>query len=475
MQIRQRSGAPLKTIGGVSSPSVPRGMNSGPRSRSVAIGREPAIEFVFPSSGFQIVLFILVVMSISRIHEHFGFLAALRPGLGLTALALVLAVIDLRQLNTANLSTFPAKMVAAVVLTALISVPFGISMGNSGRFLLENYLKIIFVFVLVLLAQRSARDLSNFVWAYVLAVTLLCWMAIFLFQLGEGLGGQLRLNSLYTYDSNDLGVFLLMGIPLTMVVVETSGRAGKAFGFAVLSAIGVSIARGGSRGTFVGLISLVLAYLLWANHTSLVKRFMAVAILASALALAAPQGYWSQMDSLKTPSEDYNWSAESGRRNLAKRGFGYMMKYPLSGVGIANFNKAEWQLSSMAQEVGRRKGIRGAVAHNTWVQVGAELGVTGLVSWVVLIFGSMWAVARTRKQLPVSWKRGSPEQRVLYSLSFYLPLAIWAFAVPSTFVSHAYMDPMYFLAALSAGYLVAVRREMGLGPKTREEWTTNVV
>jgi len=166
------------------------------------------------------------------------------------------------------------------------------------------------------------------------------------------------------------------------------------------------------------------------------------------------------MNSLKDPTEDYNWDAESGRRQLAKRGIGYMLRYPLTGVGVNNFSKAEWQISSMASEVGRQKGIPGKAAHNTWVQVGAEMGVTGLVLWLLFVFGTMWAVGRTRRKLPSSWKRGPPDRRLLYSLSFYLPLAIWGFAVPSSFVSHAYMDPMYYLAAISAGYLVFVRRAL---------------
>jgi O-antigen ligase len=285
--------------------------------------------------------------------------------------------------------------------------------------------------------------------------------------LGEGQGQMMRLGNMYMYDANDVGVLLLMGIPLTLVVMDSSGRWGKIFGAVLLGAIGMSLARSGSRGAFVGLIGLVLAFVIWARHIDIVKRISAVAVIFIALAVAAPPGYWDQMRSLQDPTEDYNWEAESGRRNLAKRGFGYMLRYPLTGVGVDNFNKAEWQISSMAQEVGRQRGIPGKAAHNTWVQIGAELGVTGLVLWLMLLFGTIFVVARTRKQLPVSWKRGPPDQRLLYSLSFYLPLAIWAFAVPSTFVSHAYMDPMYYLAALSAGYLVVVRRELQKERNTR--------
>jgi O-antigen ligase len=415
---------------------------------------------VFPREGLQSVLFVLVVISISRIHQHYGFLGTIRPGVVLLSLAGLFALINPRSLNLAGFSTRPAKVTALVVALAFVSVPFGLSMGNSARFLLESYLRMLAVYILVLLAIRTPRDISNFVWAFIIAVAILTWMAIFVFQLGGAPGQMMRLSNMYMYDANDLGVFLLMGIPLTLVVMDSSEIWGKSFGAVLLIAIGVALARSGSRGAFVGLIALVLAFVVWAQHIDIIKRISAVAVVLIALAVAAPPGYWDQMRSLQEPTRDYNWDAESGRRKLAQRGFGYMLQYPLTGVGIDNFNKAEWQLSSMAQELGRRRGIRGAAAHNTWVQIGAELGLTGLLLWLTLLFGTIFVVARTRKQLPVSWKRGPPDQRLLYSLSFYLPLAIWAFAVPSTFVSHAYMDPIYFLAALSAGYLVAVRREL---------------
>lgn len=417
--------------------------------------------WVIPREGLQLALFFLIVFSISRIHQHYGFLGAMRPGVTLLALAGLFAIISPRSLQLAPLSTRPVRIVTAIVVVACLSVPFGISMGNSGKFLLEAYFRLLAIYLLVVMALRTPRDLSNFVWAFVIAVAILTWMAMFVFNLGGGMAGQLRLGNMYMYDSNDLGVFLLIGIPLTLVAMETSVKWGKLFGAVVLVAIGISLARSGSRGAFLGLISLVGAFVFWANHISLTKRVAAVAVIVIALVVAAPPGYWQQMESLSSPTEDYNWDNQSGRRKLAIRGMGYMLQYPVAGVGINNFNKAEFQLSSMAQQVGGSKfGIRGAAAHNTWVQIGAELGVTGLVLWVSLIFGTLWAVARTRKQIPVSWKRGPPDQRILFSLSFYLPLAIWAFAVPSTFVSHAYMDPMYFLAALSAGYLVAVQRAL---------------
>ena len=454
--------------GRVPAPSI--GVPAPSREQAAApigVSTRSGFERVFPREGLQFVLFLLVVVSISRIHNHYGFIGAIRPGVTLLSLAGLFALLKPRSLDFAGYSTRPVQVVAALVVLACVSVPFGLSMGNSAKFLLEGYFRMLAVYVLLLMAIRTPRDISNFVWAFVIAVAILTWMAMFVFQLGEGQGQMMRLGNLYMYDANDLGVFLLMGIPLTLVVMDSSGKWGRIFGAILLGAIGMSLARSGSRGAFVGLVGLVFAFIVWARHIDIVKRVSAVAVIFIALAVAAPPGYWDQMRSLQDPTEDYNWEAESGRRKLAKRGFGYMLRYPLTGVGIDNFNKAEWQISSMAQELGRQKAIPGKAAHNTWVQIGAELGVTGLLLWLTLLFGTIFAVARTRKQLPVSWKRGPPDQRLLYSLSFYLPLAIWAFAVPSTFVSHAYMDPMYYLAALSAGYLVAVRRELQKERNTR--------
>jgi O-antigen ligase len=429
---------------------------------------------VIPRDALSLTIFLLIIVSISRIHQHYAAVASLRPALSLIAISGLLIALNPSRLSSAAFRTWPARVVAALVVLALISVPFGLSMGNSAKFLLDVYFRVLFVYLIVASIWNTPRTISYLVWAFVIAVSILCWQAIVVFELGAGMGDQLRLNDLYTYDSNDLGVLLLMGIPLSVTVFEASKSWGKLFGLLVLLATGVAIARTGSRGTFVGLIGLAASFIVWARHIPLSRRVVSVVVVVAALAAAAPQGYWEQMRSLQNPTEDYNWDSESGRRQLAQRGVEYMFRYPLTGLGVNNFTKAEWQISSMAEQVGRRKGIRGKAAHNTWIQIGSELGVTGLVLWLLLVFGTMWAVARTRKQLPVAWKRGPPAQRLLYSLSFTLPLAIWAFAVPSTFVSHAYMDPMYFLAALSAGYLVAVRRESGLVWKTTVERTSQV-
>lgn len=435
-------------------PRTPR-RPTGSRSANVA---EKSSQWVVPRDGYRLALYVMLVLSISRIHQHFPPLAALRPGLVTALLALAFALMNPSALNPKTMRTRPAKYMVALIVFACISVPFGISIGNSGKYLLDNYFRVVLAYVLVALAIKHSRHLSQFIWAWVISCGILSWLATMVFEV-KATHGVARLGGLYSYDANDLGLVLVMGVPLTLVAIETSGRLGRILGSGVLVWMGIAIARSGSRGAFVGLLVMVPAFLLWARHIQIHKRLFAIAAIAGALMVAAPFGYWQQMKSLSSPKEDYNWDAEQGRRKVAIRGLGYMADRPITGLGVDNFSKAEWSISELAQDQYRVRGIKGSAAHNTWLQAGAEMGVPGLIMWVVFVLGTLLVVARERRRMPVSWRHGDSEQRLLYTLATYLPLSILGFAITSTFVSFAYVDPMYYLAAMSAGLIVCVAQK----------------
>lgn len=432
---------------------------AGPRRLAGVQGRSCGLyHSVVPKDGYRLALWAMVLLSISRLHQHLGPLAAIRPALLTALVALGFAAMNPGVLRFVNLKTRPAKYMIALVVMACISVPFAISMGNSGKFLLDTYFRVVLSYVLVTLALRNSRNLSQFVWVWVISCAILSWFATFVFSLSTQ-GGSARLSNLYMYDANDLGLILVVGVPLTLAVIETSGRTGRLVASGILLWMGLAIARSGSRGTFVGLLLLVPAFLLMARHIAIRKRVLAISVLAGSLMIAAPFGYWEQMQSLMHPTQDYNWTSETGRKQVALRGLGYLKDRPLTGLGVGNFPKAEWTLSEMAEDRFRNRGIKGSAAHNTWVQAGAEMGVPGLILWTVFVFGTMVAVMKQRARLPVSWRYGDPDQRMLFALATYIPLSILGFAITSTFVSFVYVDPMYYLAALSAGLITAIREK----------------
>lgn len=434
-----------------------------PRRLPSARARMPAAEDslwrqIVPRNGYTLALWVMLVLSISRIHMHLSFLAAFRPALVAALAALAFALMQPSLLSKANLRMKPARYMIALVVMACISVPFGISIGSSGKFLLESYFRVVLAYILLTLAIRSRLELQQYLWGWVLSCGILSWMATSVFQL-KSTKGVARLSHLYTYDANDIGVILVVGIPLILAVIETSRRPGKIVGLGVLAWTGFALARSGSRGSFVGLLLLIPCFLVWVKHVPIRHRLAAVGLIAGALLIAAPTGYWEQMRSLTKPTEDYNWESETGRRKVAQRGLDYMSDHPLTGLGVDNFGKAEWTISEMAQDRYRTRGIKGSAAHNTWLQAGAEMGIPGLILWCVMVFGTLISVARERLRMPAAWRTGDHDQRVLFALATYLPLSILGFAITSTFVSFAYSDPMYYLAAMSAGLLVIIKRK----------------
>ncbi|MFQ5745726.1 MAG: O-antigen ligase family protein [Gemmatimonadota bacterium] len=415
--------------------------------------------------GLRALLFLLILVTVSRIHQHFRFLAPLRPALLLALLTLLYAMTHPKQLNTGKLLRFwPPRVIVALAVMACLSTAFGISIGGSAMYILTEYSKVLILAFLLIAAIRSGRDLYRFVWAYVISAAILCWMALFVFGISKPRGGAAaRLSHLYTYDANDLGLILMIALPLTLLAFQVARTKGKIFCAIVLGAIGATVARTGSRGAFVGAVAVGLALLFLATNVSVVKRVAFLLVVGITLVATAPVGYWDQMMTITKPKEDYNWTSKYGRREVTKRGFGYMMGHPFFGIGIDNFPRAEGsQMSSVVRDFQDRTGwhIKWSAAHNSFLQVGAELGFPGLILWSSLVFGSLFSMLRMRRRLPTTWARGDPEQRFLYHATTYFPVAIIGFISTSVFLSFAYLDPIYMLAAFVTGMYVSVERRM---------------
>jgi O-antigen ligase len=416
-------------------------------------------ESLWPSDPLRWALFILVIMTISRLNGHFPFLIQLRPLLVLSVAALGFALMNPRLLSRLPWAkTWPARVCMALGFVACCSALFGISLGGAGRTIIEDYSKVLIVVFLVMATMGSARDLHMYIWAYVIACTIIV--------VDAQLGGQMQQASFdsslarlsgfnSTYDANDVGVVLLVGLALSFYTYQMSGAFGKIVSLFTIIGIGTTLAKTGSRGAFVGLVAFGLAALLLISSVSIVKRVLFIAAVGIALAVASPEGYWEQMKTILSPKEDYNWTAETGRRELTKRGLKYLAAYPVFGLGIGNFPMAEATLAERAKNwQPGDPGIPWVAPHNSFLQVATEMGGVGLLLWSTLVLGTAWSLVRRRKRLPNGWRQGSFTVRVVGNAMQYVPVAVVGFAVSGAFVSFAYLDPAYLLAAFGVGVIL---------------------
>jgi len=404
----------------------------------------------------RLVLFVLILVNISRMHEYFGGISKMRPALIASAVAILCVFLRPKLVSLPQvLRYWPGKLIVSLFVLACLSVPFGISQGAAGSIIVNAYGKVILAAFLVAAASPTGRELFVLIWGYVASAAVLSFMSLFFFKL-QSYDGYSRLASMYSYDSNDAGLVLLVGLPLATLTLQTSRRFGKIVSAITLAATGAAIARTGSRGALVGMGIVGVLFLLTLRHISMAKRLGVLVGSLVAMFVFAPPGYWMQMSTILHPKEDYNWSTKDGRRQVALRGLGYMMDYPVFGIGIGNFAKAECFFSDKARDHVDGEPIRCTAPHNSWVEAGSELGVGGLILWVALVSGGVFSMKRLQKRLPRHWETGTREERFLFLAPGALSLAMIGFIITSTFLSFAWMDVVYTLAAYMVGLYAAI-------------------
>lgn len=401
----------------------------------------------------------LILISIGRVHDHVPGLAALRPALLLTAVALVLAVLSPGRLRLDNVfKTAPARLLGLFLVAVVLSTVFGLSIGASGQFLVTTYLPVVTVFFLLLASTRNVDDVRFYTTSFTFSVLSVSIASIFLSE-PYYVDGYWRQGGVGMYDPNDVGVVFMTGLPLAVVLLRSRRSLPKLLGAATCLGILISLLLSVSRGGFLGLVVCGAAIIILSPGITWGRKLFVGLAPIALMALFAPEGYWRQMSTIVSAGEDYNITSERGRIAIWTRGLEFVREYPVFGVGPDNFQRAAWELS----EAGR-SGLMGIplfdmAPHNTFLQVWAEIGTVGLALWIAIIGVSMMMLLRLRRRLRERGvDEGHHQHGFLYLLVSYLPASFIGFSTTSFFVTHAFTPIFYILLACALGTLLEGRQ-----------------
>jgi O-antigen ligase len=345
--------------------------------------------------------------------------------------------------------------VLLIFAIAVVTAPLGLSVGGSVKYMLEHFIPNLVYFGLLVVAVRHAGDLRLIVGAYVLSLGILVYLSLFVWEFMTFNGFQ-RMHSPNMYDANDLGAVFAAGMPLCLLLAQTSKGWSRWLGYGVAAGAPATIAMTGSRGGFLALLVTGIGLLVMMPKVTWRQRIGVIVTAVLVMALAAPEGYLSKMNTIVNADEDYNLTDEVGRVAIWKRGLGYLAPRPLNGVGIGNFVRAQWENPGISAN---GEGIRAMSAHNTFLQLGVELGIPAFLVYISILVGGTIGLARIRARLPRSWLEESAQRRFIYMACSYLPVSFAGWAAGAFFVSHAYLPPYYILIAYMAGTLILLRRE----------------
>ena len=235
----------------------------------------------------------------------------------------------------------------------------------------------------------------------------------------------------------------------------------RALAIVGLVVLAVGQIRSASRGGFLALLAVAAFVLLRFTTLPARSRLVGLVVILAVIFTTASDRYWIQMQTILNPNQDYNATSDAGRIKTWERGLTYLAGYPVLGVGVNNFPVAEGTISPLARRQERGIGVRWGAAHNSFIQVGAELGIPGLLLFVGVIASAFASLARVARNARRTGPAGIGVSRLAQSLM----AALVGFVAGAFFLSLAYADMLYTLVALAIALAKVAR-----GPPRGYAW-----
>jgi len=373
-----------------------------------------------------------ILTAVGRIHQLFGALEAIHAAAIAGLLAVVLWLIDRRHERKSRVlrgATIP--LAGLLLFWMILSVPGALVVGNSFDLVFNNFIKTALMSVIVAASVRTVRDVERLALVYLAGAVV--YTVVVLTRFDVGAGEAWRLGHLYYYDANDFATYTVTAVPIGIYFLHGGRRTSvRLFAAAGLVLLTLGFVWSGSRGGFIALAAVAVFVVVRFSAIPLKWRLLATALVTVVLLATASDQYWEQMGTIASDA-DYNHTDESGRLHIWRRGIGYMVDNPVFGVGPGNFQAAEGTLSPLAERQQYGVGVRWNAPHNSFVQIGAELGFPGLALYIAVIVSAFVAL------------RGAGD------LSPALTASLLGFVVGSFFLSLAYSEMLYTLIALAVG------------------------
>lgn len=390
-----------------------------------------------------------------RIQDVLPVLAKIQLPLLVAGLSLVFYLSSRHPAGRFRLLKTRLPLLAAALLgIMLIGVPTSLWPGNSLQFAIKTEGMNLAFMGLVALSIRSVRDVEWYARINLYGAMFYATVVNVFFRVGS----DGRLGNLVYYDANDFALVMLATIPFAIYFLRPhTGAQRKLIASVGLLLMLVGIVKSGSRGGFIALVVvLVYVVLRYRSIPSRVRLFATVAGVVLVAALGSDK-YWTQIGTIAHPEADYNWTDPVGRKAVWERGVGYVIHHPVFGVGVKAYPIAEG-MSDLGRALSARgQGFKWSVAHNSFLETAAELGIPGL-----LVFVGLFVVAiRTLSGVQPGRRYGPWISARETALAQMLVGSLLGFAVAGIFVSAEYYSYLYFLLGLVIGFdkVLRLRRD----------------
>ena len=212
------------------------------------------------------------------------------------------------------------------------------------------------------------------------------------------------------------------------LALSRPSRWEKRYLYACLAVTSVAFLMAASRGGFVG-FGIGLLFLMYRSGRG-VRVLALIAILIVPLLLIVPN---TSIQRILNPGQG-DQEAVDARHITWMAGFRMIQAHPIGGIGLGAFKRVVLQY-----EAADDKPVQ-TLAHNTYIETAAELGIPGFLAYIALIFSSFRALKRAAR---------SREPR-LREIAIGFQAALLAAVVCAFFVSAAWLRFLWLIMFLPA-------------------------
>lgn len=413
------------------APHLPVGKRDAPHDAS---GQNLSDDSNLPFQALLLFTFILLLAP----QQIFPVLAPLR--IAMLSIVLVASVhLGSRLSRGLPVLNLTPGVIIALALTswAVATIPMSVWPGGSLAFLMDKYFKTIIVFLLLASVVNTAKKLTGICWALVLMAIPLAFTAISNLRSGVTMAGSQRIigyDAPLAENPNDMALLLNLLLPLAIGLFLSATRGLHKLALATLVALMVAgVIATFSRAGFLTLGVTFLCYLYLLRKRR--ERFLAPLILVVMMVLlpVLPGDYVGRLSTITDVESDETGSAQIRLRDsiAAVR---LIMDNPLLGSGVGT--------NTLAMNDAR--GATWTEIHNVYLTFGVELGLPGLLLFLLLLGAAIRAahamLARTRNR---------PQLFRVFCLAEGLKVSLIAFCVAALFHPVAYHFYFYYIAGLA--------------------------
>ncbi len=383
-------------------------------------------------------LFLFSILVLFRPYEivpGLGFLLATASYFAMATIAVYLPSQFATEGNLTIMTT-EVKAILALTVIAVFTIPIARNPGLAWFSLTDSFIKAVMIFIVLINVVRTRQRLMGLMWLSFGIGIYLGYQAIGMYRAGQFNVEEYRVavdvGGMFG-NPNEMALHFVMMTPLVIVLaIASKSLMMRVIYFGVAGLFIAANMVTFSRGGFLGLMATgaVLAWKLGRKYRLNVT--VASVVIGGLIMVAAPGNYGLRVLSIFIPGLDPVGSSDQ-RWSLLERSIIVTARNPW-GIGIGNFPMV---------------GLHNLQSHNAFTQVSAELGILGLIAYLIFMvspYRKLGAIERTLF--------GSKDHDWYYYLAIGLQASIVGYMVSSFFASVAYNWFIYYLIA----YAVAFRR-----------------